>query len=91
MNHSDTSRDKVSFRSESSAESKDLQSDQLSPGVATLAARAVSSSGLNPALTLKRFVVGKSNRTAYQIAMDTINETGDLEGPVLVFGGVGTR
>ena len=89
MNHSDTASDKVSSRSESNAEPNDFQSAQLSPGVATLAPRAVSSSGLNPALTLKRFVVGKSNRTAYQIAMDTINETGDLKIPMLVFGGVG--
>jgi chromosomal replication initiator protein len=89
MNHSDAASNKVSPQSEPNEEFRDPQSVQLSQGVATSATRAVSSSGLNPALTLKRFVVGESNRTAYEIAMDTINGTGDLEGPMLVFGGVG--
>ncbi|MDE0042308.1 MAG: DnaA/Hda family protein [Candidatus Poribacteria bacterium] len=89
MNHSDVDSNEVSSQPEPSVEPRKSQSVQLSPGIATSAARTVSSSGLNPALTLQRFVVGESNRTAYQMAMDTINEIGDLEGPVLVFGGVG--
>ena len=89
MNHSDVDSSEVSSQSEPNVDSRKSQSVQLSTGVAASTTRAVSSSGLNPALTLKRFVVGESNRTAYQMAMDTINEIGDLEGPVLVFGGVG--
>lgn len=89
MNHSDAASNQVSSQSEPSEESREFQSVKLSPGVATSAARAISSSGLNPALTLNRFVVGESNRIAYQIAMDTVNETGNLDGLVLVFGGVG--
>ena len=89
MNHSDVDSNEVSPQPEPNVDSRKPQSVQLSAGVAASATRAVSSSGLNPALTLKRFVVGESNRTAYQMAMDTINEISDLEGPVLVFGGVG--
>ncbi len=89
MNHSDVDSNEVSPQPEPNVEPRKPQSVQLSSGVAASTTRAVSSSGLNPALTLKRFVVGESNRTAYQMAMDTINEISDLEGPVLVFGGVG--
>jgi chromosomal replication initiator protein len=89
MNHPDAASGNASSKSEPSVESQDVQKVQLPPGVATSVARAASTSGLNPALTLERFVVGESNRTAYQVAMDTIDESGDLQGPVLVFGGVG--
>ena len=89
MNHSDTTSDEISSRSEPGTEAHDFQSIQPSRGVATTTTRATSSSGLNPALTLRRFVVGESNRTAYELATNTINESGDIREPVLVFGGVG--
>ena len=89
MNHSDTTSDEISSRSEPGTEAHDFQSIQPSRGVATTTTRATSSSGLNPALTLRRFVVGESNRTAYELAINTINESGDIPEPVLVFGGVG--
>ncbi|MDE0299227.1 MAG: DnaA/Hda family protein [Candidatus Poribacteria bacterium] len=89
MNHSDEARKRVPSQSEANESSPESQSPQLSQGVSTSRARSVSSSGLNPVLTLKRFVVGESNRTAYERAIDTINETDNLDGPILVFGGVG--
>ena len=89
MNHWDEVSVNTSSQSEPFVESQEPQPVKLPTGVPTSASRTPSSSGLNPALTIERFVVGESNRTAYQAAINTVNHTGETKGPVVIYGGVG--
>ena len=79
----------VNPESEPLEESQDAEPVQLATGVPTSVVHAPSGSGLNPALTLERFVVGESNRRAYRAAMATIDRTAGAASPLIIYGGVG--
>ncbi|MCZ6677775.1 MAG: chromosomal replication initiator protein DnaA [Candidatus Poribacteria bacterium] len=57
--------------------------------VPTSTPRVPANSGLNPALTFDRFVVGQSNRKAHETAMDVINLAQEVNNPLIIHGGVG--
>ena len=51
--------------------------------------RVPANSGLNPALTFDRFVVGESNQEAFDSANNMTNTGGETEGVLIIHGGVG--
>lgn len=51
--------------------------------------RVPANSGLNPALTFDRFVVGQSNQEAFDAAKSMMNGVGEMEGVLIIHGGVG--
>ena len=68
------------------------QTHQLPTVVPTSTLRSLSSSGLNPALTFDRFVVGESNRETYEAAIKASHQTEyQAEGstPLIIYGGIG--
>jgi len=89
MKHWDEVNINTSSQTKSFIQHQKPEPVKLPSGVPTSASGTPSNSGLNPALTIERFVVGESNRTAYQAAMDTINHSGEAESPVIIYGGVG--
>jgi chromosomal replication initiator protein len=65
---------------------------QLPTVVPTSALRSLSSSGLNPALTFDRFVVGESNRETYEAAIKVSHQTEhqtERSTPLIIYGGIG--
>ena len=65
------------------------QPSELPTGMPTSAPRLPANSGLNPALTFDRFVVGQSNQEAFDAATSMTNGVGKLEGVLIIHGGVG--
>ena len=65
------------------------QPSELPTCIPTSVQRLPANSGLNPALTFDRFVVGHSNQGAYNAAKDITNGIGDMEGMLIIHGGVG--
>jgi chromosomal replication initiator protein len=55
----------------------------------TSAQRLPANSGLNPTLTFDRFVVGQSNQEALDAAKSMMNGVGEMEGVLIIHGGVG--
>lgn len=84
MNHSNDGSDDCSTQSLASQPSSELPA-----GVPTSTPRVPANSGLNPALTFDRFVVGQSNREAYEAAMCIRDEVRGVDGPLIIHGGVG--
>ena len=62
---------------------------ELPAGIATSAQRLPANSGLNPALTFDRFVVGQSNQEAFDSAKNMTNGAGEMEEVLIIHGGVG--
>ena len=62
---------------------------ELPTGIPTSAQRLPANSGLNPALTFDRFVVGQSNQEAFDAATSMMNGAGEIEGVLIIHGGVG--
>ena len=62
---------------------------ELPTGIATSSQRLPANSGLNPTLTFDRFVVGQSNQEAFDAAKSMMNGAGEMEGVLLIHGGVG--
>ena len=62
---------------------------ELPIGIPTSAQRLPANSGLNPALTFDRFVVGQSNQEAFDAATSMMNGAGEMEGVLIIHGGVG--
>ena len=62
---------------------------ELPTGIPTSAQRLPANSGLNPALTFDRFVVGQSNQEAFDAATSMMNGAGEMEGVLIIHGGVG--
>ena len=65
------------------------QPSELPTGIPTSAQRLPANSGLNPALTFDRFVVGQSNQEALDAAKSMMNGVGEMEGVLIIHGGVG--
>ena len=65
------------------------QPSELPTSIPTSAPRLPANSGLNPALTFDRFVVGQSNQEAFDAAKNMINGVGQKEGVLIIHGGVG--
>jgi chromosomal replication initiator protein len=65
------------------------QPSELPTGIPTSAQRLPANSGLNPALTFDRFVVGQSNQDALDAAKSMMNGVGEMEGVLIIHGGVG--
>lgn len=65
------------------------QSPKLLTSVPTSAPRTPENSGLNPALTFDRFVIGQSNRDACEAAMCVSMTAGQRNNPLIIYGGVG--
>ena len=83
MNHSNGGSDDRSSQSPAS------QPAELPTGIPTSAPRLPANSGLNPALTFDRFVVGQSNQEAFDAAKSLTNGVGKMEGILIIHGGVG--
>ena len=66
-----------------------IQPSGLPTGIPTSTPRLPANSGLNPALTFDRFVVGQSNQEAYDAAKNMMNGAGKMEGALIIHGGVG--
>lgn len=62
---------------------------ELPTGIPTSAQRLPANSGLNPVLTFNRFVVGQSNQEAFDAATSMMNGAGEMEGVLIIHGGVG--
>ncbi|MCE2395738.1 chromosomal replication initiator protein DnaA [Candidatus Poribacteria bacterium] len=62
---------------------------ELPTGISTSAQRLPASTGLNPTLTFDRFVVGQSNQEAFDAAKSMMNGAGEMEGVLVIHGGVG--
>ncbi len=62
---------------------------ELPTGIPTSSQRLPANSGLNPTLTFDRFVVGQSNQEAFDAAKSMMNGAGEMEGVLLIHGGVG--
>ena len=62
---------------------------ELPTGIPTSAQRLPANSGLNPTLTFERFVVGQSNQDAFDAAKSLTNGVGEMEGVLIIHGGVG--
>ena len=65
------------------------QPSELPTGIPTSTQRLPANSGLNPALTFDRFVVGQSNQEALDAAKSMMNGVGEMEGVLIIHGGVG--
>ena len=65
------------------------QPSELPTCIPTSAPRLPANSGLNPALTFDRFVVGQSNQEASDAAKSMMNKVGEMEGVLIIHGGVG--
>ena len=65
------------------------QPSELPTGIPTSAPRLPANSGLNPTLTFDRFVVGQSNQEAFDAAKSLTNGVGEMEGVLIIHGGVG--
>lgn len=83
MNHSNGGGDERPSQPQTS------QPSELPTGIPTSAPRLPANSGLNPALTFDRFVVGQSNQEAYDAAKNMTNGAGKTEGVLIIHGGVG--
>ncbi len=83
MNHSNGSSDDRPSQHQTS------QPSELPTSIPTSAPRLPASSGLNPALTFERFVVGQSNQEAFDAAKSMMNGVGETEGVLIIHGGVG--
>ncbi len=83
MNHSNGVSDDRPTRSLNSESSK------LPTCAPTSAPRTPANSGLNPALTFDRFVVGQSNREVYEAAIGVSNQTRKMNNPLVIHGAVG--
>ncbi len=83
MNHSNGGSDDRPFQSLAS------QPSELPTSMPTSAPRAPANSGLNPALTFDRFVVGQSNQEAHDAAKNMMNGGGKVGGALIIHGGVG--
>ena len=83
MNHSKGDSDGRSPQSSVSHPS------ELPTGIQTSAQRLPANSGLNPALTFDRFVIGQSNQEAFDAATSMMNGAGEMEGVLIIHGGVG--
>ena len=62
---------------------------ELPTGIPTSTQRLPANSGLNPTLTFDRFVVGQSNQEAFDAANNMTNGVGEMEGILIIHGGVG--
>ena len=62
---------------------------ELPTGIPTSVQRLPASTGLNPTLTFDRFVVGQSNQEAFDAAKTMMNGAGEMEGVLVIHGGVG--
>jgi len=65
------------------------QPSELPTCIPTSAPRLPANSGLNPALTFDRFVVGQSNQEAFDAAKSMMNGVGEMERVLIIHGGVG--
>ena len=83
MNHSNGGDD------DRRSQPQTIQPSELPTGIPTSAPRLPANSGLNPALTFDRFVVGQSNQEAYNAAKNMTNGVGKMEGTLIIHGGVG--
>ena len=83
MNHSNGDSDNRSLQPLVSPPS------ELPTGIPTSVQRLPASTGLNPTLTFDRFVVGQSNQEAFDAAKSMMNEAGEMEGVLVIHGGVG--
>ena len=83
MNHSNGGSDDRPSQYQTS------QPSELPTSIPTSAPRLPASSGLNPALTFERFVVGQSNQEAFDAAKSMMNGVGETEGVLIIHGGVG--
>ena len=83
MNHSNGGSDDRSPHPPAS------QPSELPICIPTSAPRLPANSGLNPALTFDRFVVGQSNQEAFDAAQNMTNGVGKMEGTLIIHGGVG--
>ena len=83
MNHSNGGSDDRPSQHQTS------QPAELPTSIPTSAPRLPASSGLNPALTFERFVVGQSNQEAFDAAKSMMNGVGEMEGVLIIHGGVG--
>ena len=83
MNHSNGDSDNRPSQSPAS------QRSELPTGLPTSRQRLPSNSGLNPALTFDRFVIGQSNQEAYDAAKDITNGVGKMGRTLIIHGGVG--
>ncbi len=78
MNHSNGGND-----------NRPLEPSDLPTCIQTSGQRVPANSGLNPALTFDRFVVGQSNQAAYDAAKSMTNGAVKTKGPLIIHGGVG--
>lgn len=83
MNHSNGGSD------DRPSQHQPSQPSELPTSIPTSAPRLPASSGLNPALTFERFVVGQSNQEAFDAAKSMMNGVGETEGVLIIHGGVG--
>lgn len=83
MNHSNGGSDDCPLQSLAS------QPSELPTSMPTSAPRIPANSGLNPALTFDRFVVGQSNQEAHDAAKNMTNGVGKGDGSLIIHGGVG--
>ena len=83
MNHSNGGGD------DRRSQPQTIQPSELPTGIPTSVPRLPANSGLNPALTFDRFVVGQSNQEAYDAAKNMTNGVGKMEGTLIIHGGVG--
>lgn len=83
MNHSNGGGD------DRRSQPQTMQPSELPTGIPTSVPRLPANSGLNPALTFDRFVVGQSNQEAYDAAKNMTNGVGKMEGALIIHGGVG--
>ena len=65
------------------------QPSELPTCIPTSAHRLPANSGLNPALTFDRFVVGQSNQEACDAAKNMTNGVGKMEGVLVIHGDIG--
>ena len=82
MNHSNGGNDR-------SSQPQSLQPSELPTCIPTSGQRLPANSGLNPALTFDRFVVGQSNQETYDAAKTMTNGDGKTRGALIIHGGVG--
>ena len=83
MNHSNDSSD------DRSLQALESQLAELPICMPASVPRVPANSGLNPALTFDRFVVGESNQVAFDAAKNMTNGTEKMEGVLIIHGGVG--
>ena len=83
MNHSNGGSDDRSSQPPAS------QPSELPSRIPTSGVRLPANSGLNPALTFDRFVVGESNQEAYEVAKNVTNGFDKTEGALVIHGDIG--